>query len=299
MKYIIDSRYYRGFIRGIMHNDGYIGNDKENTLETLRTQENNPHLIAITSERLQALNKRYRASLITPFREITEERYHDLLNCVPPRRMYGDNFFVGEETYEDLYPFCFAVNGKFYCGDRSIKLSVGELTQLIKEHTSKLNYHPTLIEGEPYTQYFRWYHREVKRTPYFFTDGQHMKPISTLSSATSNKYDDKRNRQDMARFLRSLRSNCYQYLTFYSREENIFDFFEWLRKNDYTLEIHGDLFHFDEDRQFADFQGNVWECSAVFSYRIYTREMLQHVINQLRTVKRKHAWKRLSAEKMS
>lgn len=292
MKYVIDSRCYRGYTVAIMHNDVHNDNDKRETLKGIRNRHNNPHLIAITPERLELINRRYRESIITPFREITEERYRELYNCMPPRRASGDTFFVGEPVYNDLYPFCFAANGKFYCGERSIRLSTGELIQLINAHTGKLNYHPALVKGEPYNQYFRWYNREVKRTPYFFTDGQHMKPISTLSSDTGNKYDDKQNRRELAKYLRSLRSNCYQYLAFYSREENIFDFFAWLGKNDYTLEIQGNLFYFDENREFADFHGNVWECSAVFSYRIYTREMLQHVINQLRTVKRKHAWKR-------
>lgn len=291
MRYIIDSRYYRGYTVVIMHDDVHNDNDKEETLETLRIRHNNPNLIAITPERLRVLNKRYRESIIIPFQKITEERYMQLFNCLPPLRMNQYSFFVGEQTYNDLYPFCFTVNGRFYWGDRSIRLTTGELIQLINDHTSKLNYHPTLVKGEPYNQYFNWYNREVKRIPYFFTDGQHMKPISILSSATGNQYDDKRNRRKLAKNLRSLRSNCYQYLTFFSHEENIFDFFEWLGKNDYTLEIQGSLFYFDENREFADFHGNVSECSAVFSYRIYTREMLQHVINQLRTVKRKHAWK--------
>lgn len=292
MRYVIDSRYYRGYTVAIMHDNVHNDNNKEETLETLRIRHKNPNLIAITPERLQVLYKRYRESIITPFLEITEERYNELLNSLPPLRMTRYSFFAGGEIYGDLYLFCFTANERFYCGERSIRLTTGELVQLINEHTSKLNYHPALVKGEPYNQYFRWYNREVKRTPYFFTDGQHMKPVSTLSSATGNKYDDNRNRRELAKYLRSLRSNCYQYLTFYSREENIFDFFAWLGKNNYTLEIQGSLFYFDENRQFADFHGNVWECSAVFSYRIYTREMLQHVINQLRTVKRKHAWKR-------
>lgn len=118
------------------------------------------------------------------------------------------SFFAGGEIYDDLYLFCFTVNGKFYCGERSIRLTTDELIRLINEHTGKLKYHPALVTGEPYNQYFRWYNREVKRTPYFFTDGQHMKPVSTLSSATGNKYDDNRNRRELAKYLRSLRSNC-------------------------------------------------------------------------------------------
>lgn len=61
-------------------------------------------------------------------------------------------------------------------------------------------------------------------------------------------------------------------------------------KNKYTLEIQGDLFDFADDRSHVDFHGNVCEYSAVFHYRIYSRELFGHIINQLRTVKRYHAW---------
>lgn len=82
----------------------------------------------------------------------------------------------------------------------------------------------------------------------------------------------------------------YEYCTFYSQKKDIFEFFDWLRKNKYTLEIQGDLFDFADDRSHVDFHGNVCEYSAVFHYRIYSRELFGHIINQLRTVKRYHAW---------
>lgn len=290
MRYVIDSRYYRGSTVVSMHDGLHNDNDKRETLKGIRNRHNNPHLIDITPERLELMNRRYRESIITPFREITEGRFHELLNCLPPLRMNRYSFFAGGEIYDDLYLFCFTANRKYYCGERSIRLSAEELIRLINEHTNKLNYHPALVKGEPYNQYFRWYNREVKRTPYYFIDGQQRKTIISLSSDTGNTYDDKQNRQKMTGYLRSLRSNCYQYLTFYANDTNIFDFFAWLRKNDYTLEVQENLFYFEENREFADFQGNVWEYSAAFYYRIYTREMLQHVINQLRTVKRKRAW---------
>lgn len=94
----------------------------------------------------------------------------------------------------------------------------------------------------------------------------------------------------MAALLRNLRGNRYEYCTFYSQKKDIFEFFDWLRKNKYTLEIQGDLFDFADDRSHVDFHGNVCEYSAVFHYRIYSRELFGHIINQLRTVKRYHAW---------
>lgn len=79
-------------------------------------------------------------------------------------------------------------------------------------------------------------------------------------------------------------------ISFRGQKKDIFEFFDWLRKNKYTLEIQGDLFDFADDRSHVDFHGNVCEYSAVFHYRIYSRKLFGHIINQLRTVKRYHAW---------
>ena len=92
MRYIIDSRYYRGYTVAIMHDNVHNDNDKEETLETLRIRHKNPNLIAITPERLRILNKRYQESIVTPFQEITEERYMTLFNCLLPLRMNQYSF---------------------------------------------------------------------------------------------------------------------------------------------------------------------------------------------------------------
>lgn len=62
-----------------MHSD-YGGE----TLEALREREKNPHLAAVSPGRMTQLVKRYTRALCKPFREITEERYYDLLECLPP-----------------------------------------------------------------------------------------------------------------------------------------------------------------------------------------------------------------------
>ena len=88
------------------------------------------------------------------------------------------------------------------------------------------------------------------------------------------------------------RANHYEYCTFHSVKKDILEFFDWLRQNKYTLEIQGGLFDFADDRSHVDFHGNVCEYSAVFLYRIYSRELFSHIIDQLRTVKRHHAWRK-------
>ena len=55
-------------------------------------------------------------------------------------------------------------------------------------------------------------------------------------------------RDELARLLRNLRANHYEYCTFHSVKKDIFEFFEWVRKNRYTLAIHGTLFDFAPNR---------------------------------------------------
>ena len=52
------------------------------------------------------------------------------------------------------------------------------------------------------------------------------------------------------------------------------------------------MFRFYPESGYADFHGNVCEYSAAFHYRIYSRELFQNIIDQLRTVKRHQAWLR-------
>lgn len=92
MKYIIDSRYFNGTCITSMSDDLHSDYGNE-TLEELRVKERNPHLIAVTPERVNLLIKRYQNALQTPFKEITEERYWDLFDCLPPARM-GNAFFL-------------------------------------------------------------------------------------------------------------------------------------------------------------------------------------------------------------
>ena len=113
-----------------------------------------------------------------------------------------------------------------------------------------------------------------------------------LRSHTGSDREDHAGRRELASLLRQLRRNRFRYVSFYGKDENPLRFFDWLRRNDYTLEVHGTLFRFYPESGYADFHGNVREYSAAFHYRIYSRELFQNIINQLRTVKRHQAWRR-------
>lgn len=99
MRYIIDSRYFDGTCLTSMSDDMHSDYGGE-TLEALREREKNPYLVAVSPVRMTLLVKRYTRALCKPFHEITEERYYELLECLPPARMQSDWFFVGNRITE-------------------------------------------------------------------------------------------------------------------------------------------------------------------------------------------------------
>lgn len=283
MKYIVDSRYFDGTCLTSMR-DGVHSDYGGETLEELRIREKNPHLTVVDEKRIHLLVKRYQDGLQTPFREITEECYRDLFECLPPKRMGHNYFFVGECYFGDLYPFCFKAEGRFYRGERSIRLTKEEICGQIKAFMEQENRHPALVKDTPLHENSGWYGKVITYIPYYFEHGGKRYLLQSLATETGNGYDDRNERRELAVLLLNLRKNRYRYVTFYSVKKDIFEFFDWLRKNEYTLEVHGKLLGIHTD--FVDFHGNVCEYSAAFHYRIYSRELLGHIINQLRTVKR-------------
>ncbi len=291
MRFVIDSRYFDNGCLTSMRDD--VHDDYNGlTLEELRERENNPHLIAITPELIMHKLDQCEKAMMQPFAEITEERYYDLMDCVPPKRMCRNGFFVGEAYSGNLYDLCFHHGKRYFKALRPITLSDKEIDRQINEFAAKLNTHPSIIKGEAFQKYSAWHNNIVLYIPYHFEIDGKRKFICNLCSNTGREFDDARYRKEMAEHLLNLRKNIYDYVTFYSYKTDIFEFFEWLRKNHYTLEVHGTLFDFAPDRSYVDFHGNVWEYSAAFSYRIYSRELFENIIYQLRRVKRQAAWTR-------
>ena len=91
--------------------------------------------------------------------------------------------------------------------------------------------------------------------------------------------------------FRQLHCNGFRYIAFYGAENDPVRFLDWLRQKGYTLEVHDRLFAFHPERDYVDFYGNVCEYSAAFRYRIYSRELFQEILDQLRTVKRHQTWR--------
>lgn len=139
VKWVVDPTNFKGYAITSMH-DG-IHNDYEQgeTLEELRIRENNPNLNAVSWSEVEALMDKYENDLQTEFEEMTEERYDDLLNCLPPARWKGTRFFISEGYSGSLHQMCFQLeNKKYYGALRSIRLSDAEISQQINDFRDKL-----------------------------------------------------------------------------------------------------------------------------------------------------------------
>ncbi len=165
MRYIIDSRYFDGTCLTSMSDDMHSDYGGE-TLEALREREKNPYLVAVSPVRMTLLVKRYTRALCKPFHEITEERYYELLECLPPARMQSDWFFVGEPYYRNLYALCFESDGRYFRAERPVRLSNVEIYRQIREHMEKVNLHPAIVKKASFVKYVNWYKR---RSPTYRT----------------------------------------------------------------------------------------------------------------------------------
>lgn len=291
-RYVVDPSCFNGTCVTSMRDGIRSDYFPHRTLRELRIENDNSNLISITPKRMNFLMRRYIKTLQLPFKEITEERFDDYMNCVPPKRFTRNSFFVGECCYADLYTFCFKLDDKYYCGLRSIKTSDNDLLRQIRDFDKHISFKAKLIKGDRI--YGNQSHSHIKgfSAPYVF-DGRdscsHL--IWNLFSETGNLLSDKMSRFNMARKLLNLRGHNYEYITILSEYDSIFDLFEHIQKSNDTIEIENTLFRISSNRDYVDFVGVIKSYSTIkrpicFHYRIYDREIFQHIINLLRTVKR-------------
>ena len=106
LKFVVDSRSFDGSCVTTM-SDGIHGDYHHETLEELRNREKNPYLTAVSGNTVRKMIRIYLQSLCAPFSEITEERYFDYMNVLPPIRHTRNFFFLGEPYHADIYRFCF------------------------------------------------------------------------------------------------------------------------------------------------------------------------------------------------
>lgn len=126
-RYVVNPFRFTGAVITSMSDGIHSDYDKGETLDVLRERHKTPWLTTVTVEEIHAMIIKYQTSLQTPFEEITEHKFGDLLGCVPPKRQRSGSFFVGEAYYGNIYRFCFELNGKYYSALRDIRLTDEEL----------------------------------------------------------------------------------------------------------------------------------------------------------------------------
>lgn len=137
VRYVLNPNRFTGEIITSM-SDGIHSDYGGETLEELRRRENSCMLQIVTSEELDCLWERWETYLQGPFREITEERYWDWLECLPPMRYRNNSFFLSECYTGSLYHFCFKREGRYFTALRSKRLSNAELDSQIEEFIKEL-----------------------------------------------------------------------------------------------------------------------------------------------------------------
>lgn len=148
-RYVVNPFHFKGAVITSMSDGIHSDYDKGETLDMLRERFKIPWLVTVTSEEIQVMIDKYETSLQTPFEEITEYKYLDLLGCVPPKRQRYGSFFVGEAYYGSIYRFCFELDGKYYSALRDIMLTDEELckqrrkfARMLKRTEGRIRKHP-------------------------------------------------------------------------------------------------------------------------------------------------------------
>ena len=276
-RYVIDSRYFRGSCVTIM-SDGTHCDYFGNTLEELREKEDNPYLVALPIKPLAKRARIYMESLCGPFEEVSEARYYDQLNVLPPIRHNRNSFFMGEPYHGNLHSFYFKVGNRYFTGLRHIETPHEELQRQIGEHYCHINRRPGIgkwaVSSSQGDKSFGW--------AYFFpSDRKRLLFICNLYNPI-----DKESRTGVARILLSLRKHHFLYYKGECRFEDLDEWMDYVRENDYTLLADQVLFQYPVSRESATFFGSVKETGERFLYRIYDKDLFLHLLKRLRSVKR-------------
>jgi len=142
MLYIIDKYNFKGCIEAAMPDEvrtKYTGL----TLKEFRDSKNNPNLITITVEEFELLRDKYKKSLITSLKEITEGDFYAVFK---EQKIYTGMlergfacFFFGESHGWNIYNCYCDVNGRYYMATKKASISRYELEQEAKDLYRKDN----------------------------------------------------------------------------------------------------------------------------------------------------------------
>lgn len=285
IKYVIDSRFFRGYCLTSL-SDGIHSDYGGETLEELKISERNPYLISVSGKELDKRLRIYEKSLCCSFNEITEEAYYDSMDVLPPIRLTGRFFFVGEPYSGNLYPFCFNVGGRYFKGLYSTRAPKEELEKLISRHYLQVTFKGKIMKG--ITQSIADKKTEnTLITPYSFINAEGNERFICNRVIKQNGAEDiHRSRKEMAGILLSLRKHYFKYFSDNNGEDDIEMFLEEVSYKKQTLLTNGRFFQFPINHESVSFIGSIKETGKTFFYRIYNRELFQYLLYKLRNVKR-------------
>lgn len=287
LKYVIDFRFFRGYCLTSL-SDGIHSDYGGETLEELRVSERNPYLISVSGRELDKRLRIYEKSLCGSFHEITEEDYYDSMDVLPPIRLTGRFFFVGEPYSGNLYPFCFNVGGRYFKGLYSARTPKEELDRLINRHYLQVIFKGKIIKGA--TQVIAdKKNGNTLITPYSFINPKGDECFICNRVVKQNDAEDiHKSRKEMVDILLSLRKHHFKYFSDNSGEDDIEKFLDEVSSKKQTLLASGRFFQFPINHESVSFTGSIKETGETFFYRIYDRELFQHLLCKLRNVKREN-----------
>ena len=166
MKFVIDPRCFDGCCVTSMSDGVHNDYGDSETLEELRTRENNPFLIAVSGNTIRKMTRIHERGLCAPFREITEDEYYDKLDILPPVRHTRHFFFIGEPYSGNIYPFCFNMGGRCFTGLRSVRTPRKELERQMAVHYADITFRPAIRKEKSSVIYSG--ETEILITPYLF-----------------------------------------------------------------------------------------------------------------------------------
>ena len=285
LKYVIDSRFFRGYCLTSL-SDGMHSDYGGETLEELRVSERNPYLIPISGKELDKRLRIYEKSLCGSFREITKEAYYDSMNVLPPIRLTGRYFFVGEPYSGNLYPFCFNVGGQYFKGLYSARAPKEELERIIDRHYLLVTFKGKVIKGTTQVIADKKTGNTLITSYSFLNAEGNERFICNRVTKQDDAEDIQRARKEMAGILLSLCKHHFRYFSDNNGEDDIEKFLDEVSHKKQTLLANGKFFQYPINRESVSFTGSIKETGDTFFYRIYDRKLFQHLLCKLRNVKR-------------
>lgn len=126
---------YMGTVQSILKN-GFVAYSNRLNFEQYQKSKGEKFRLISEGEH-DELQKIYRKSLIAEFSEITEDKYYEMMNVLPPTRFHNyrgaEIFFVSECCTLNLYSCFIMANDKYYSALRPIGEPSEGLTAFLRD----------------------------------------------------------------------------------------------------------------------------------------------------------------------